>query len=218
MLFAVFQAFSWRVLLADPLNGLLQLLLNLLNRFLLHFEVSAGPDKVYEEQDDSAVMMAACFSGHLRYFLILLRAEVIFHLLNILLVARRDRGEQVYDSIRILFDGAELVVEFGSQLKDLLADSFIAHNLVELLFGEGFIVVGHPLLNSELILFDFINYGCFLDVGDEVIYSGESLGFDFIVDFALKLFDSVVIIKLLWVDLLHYLDNRALFLGSLALL
>ena len=53
------QAFTGRILLADLLDCLLQFLFNLFNRFLLLFEVPAGPDKVYEEQDDSAVVMVA---------------------------------------------------------------------------------------------------------------------------------------------------------------
>ena len=172
VLFAGFQAFPWRVLLADPLDGLLQFLLNLLNRFLLPFEVPAAPDKVDEEQDDSAVVMVACFSGYLCYSLVLLRAKVVFHLLDVLLVAGRDRGEQFHDPVRILFDGAEFVVELGSQFKDLFADSLVANNLIDLLFREGFILVGHPLFNSELILFYFINFVCLLDVSNSMIYPG----------------------------------------------
>ena len=100
-------------------------------------------------------------------------------------------------------DGAEFVVDFRSQFKDLFADSLVANNLVDLLFREGIIIVGHPLFDSKLILFFLINFWFFLEVSDHVEYPGESFRLDLRVDFAFKKFDSLMIIQLLWVNLLQ---------------
>lgn len=77
VLFAGFQALPWRVLFADPLDGLIQFLLNLLDGFFRLFKVPACPYKVDKQQDDSAVMMVTGISRYLRYLFVFLRIEVV---------------------------------------------------------------------------------------------------------------------------------------------